>query len=349
MGLVPSVAVVVPAFNSELRIGRCVEACLAQSVPPHEVVVVDNGSGDDTAAVARSAGAKVIVEPVRGSYRARNAGWRSTDAQIIAFTDADCVPETSWLEKLLLAFSDPTIAGAGGPIQHAHVRSITQRWCVARHLLDQERNFETAFLPFVATANAAYRRVSLEQMDGFEDQLSSGGDVDLAWRIQMFGGVIAYRHDAIVNHHIEPRLGEITSRYRRYATGHALLARRWRSCGAERAIGSPLRDGIWMTCGLPLRVVAYLVRKRPVRFPCIDTVANAYYMWGRLEGWRLARASPLDPLPGISAEHGRVYVSDPRGHRHNSELPSTPSGIARPSSDKIVGGRSSAEPVRPTG
>jgi glycosyltransferase involved in cell wall biosynthesis len=83
------VSVVIPAYNEEARIREALASVRAQTVQPYEIVVVDDGSTDRTASIARAAGARVIEQPNRGLAAARNAGIRAAGAPWIAFLDAD--------------------------------------------------------------------------------------------------------------------------------------------------------------------------------------------------------------------------------------------------------------------
>jgi glycosyltransferase involved in cell wall biosynthesis len=200
------VAVVIPVRNSETMVGVCVTAGLVQTRPPDEVIVVDKGSTDATAASATAAGATVLSEPIPGSYRARNRGWESTNADVIAFTDGDCLPRPNWLAELLEPFRTPTVVAVGGPIIQAELNSAAQRWIVERHFLDQAFNVTGAFLPFFATANVACRRSVLETLGGFDSAFQSGGDNDFSWRVQaLAGGTLVYRPGAEVRHAIGER------------------------------------------------------------------------------------------------------------------------------------------------
>jgi O-antigen/teichoic acid export membrane protein/GT2 family glycosyltransferase len=291
-----SVAVVVPVRDEEALVGRCVGACLAQSVLPHEVIVVDNGSTDDTAAVARAAGATVLTEAQRGSYRARNKGWRSTDAEIIAFTDGDCIPDPQWLAELIAPFRDPSVGAVGGAIVQAELVSASQRWMVERKFLDQAQNAAHGFLPFFATANVAYRRSMLEMLDGFEEAYLSGGDCDMSWRVQALGGRrLVYRAEARVEHCVGPGLSEVTARWTSYEAEHILLERRWSSWP-----GYPASEGffertrrLWL---MPLALGHRALVGRPLSVPLIDAAVAISRERGRLRGRLNARHSTLGPL-----------------------------------------------------
>ena len=111
-----TISVVVPALNDSPMLARCLEALAGQTRQPDEVVVVDNGSTDDTADVARAAGARVITEPVRGIFPATSAGFDAARCEIIARLDADSLPPADWVARLEAAFdADPRLAFLSGP------------------------------------------------------------------------------------------------------------------------------------------------------------------------------------------------------------------------------------------
>ena len=96
----PRFSVIVPAYNVAPHIRACLEGLARQRVAPAEmeIVVVDNNSTDESAAIARSfPGVRVLSEPVQSSYSARNRGVRESTGEILAFLDPDCVPVPDWL------------------------------------------------------------------------------------------------------------------------------------------------------------------------------------------------------------------------------------------------------------
>jgi len=110
------ISVVIPAYNEERRIGHCLKTVMSQTVPPLEVIVVDNNSADDTAKIAREAGAIVVTEKHQGVTFARNTGFDLAKGEVIARTDADTIVPTDWIERISRHFEDDeSLEAISGP------------------------------------------------------------------------------------------------------------------------------------------------------------------------------------------------------------------------------------------
>jgi len=110
------ISVVVPAFNDSSMLAQCLAALAAQTRVPDEIVVVDNGSTDDTAAAARGAGARVIAEPLRGIFPATSAGFDTATGDLITRLDADSIPPADWLARVEAQFdAEPALDFLSGP------------------------------------------------------------------------------------------------------------------------------------------------------------------------------------------------------------------------------------------
>jgi len=197
------VSVVIPAYNEEKYLAQCLHSLVHQvDSPRHEIVVVDNGSRDSTAAIARAFGAQVINERQRGVGQARRTGFAAAQAPIIASTDADCAPAADWLNCIWQTFQEePDLVAVGGyalfldgPLYIRLAPQLNRRFnalsSIGRLLGRQP----------LSTQNLAVRRHAYEAVGGFNPAIVSPltlDDVDLTLRLSKVGPV-RVRSDLIV-------------------------------------------------------------------------------------------------------------------------------------------------------
>ncbi len=130
------VSVVVPAYNEERYLGRCLAALARQTYPADrfEVIVVDNGSTDATAELARRYGVRVIAEPRKGVAYARQTGFEAARGEVIASTDADTVVPPFWVSRIAAHFwADPVLGAVYGPVywpdfDKTHLLAAIRAW-----------------------------------------------------------------------------------------------------------------------------------------------------------------------------------------------------------------------------
>lgn len=114
--IMASISVVIPVWNDAEMLTACLRALARQTRPADEVIVVDNASTDDSAAVAVAAGARVICEPMRGILQASVTGFTAATGEVIARLDADSVPPADWLERIeAILAAAPAPAAVTGP------------------------------------------------------------------------------------------------------------------------------------------------------------------------------------------------------------------------------------------
>lgn len=117
------VSIVIPVYNEEDRIAECLEAISKQTVAPFEVIVVDNNSSDDTAAIAgRFPFVTVLTESRQGVVYARDRGFNAARGDVIGRIDADTVIPANWTATLQLIFAEPDIDVVSGVI---HIRDVS--------------------------------------------------------------------------------------------------------------------------------------------------------------------------------------------------------------------------------
>jgi glycosyltransferase involved in cell wall biosynthesis len=191
------VSVVIPARDAEATLGATLEALAGQAA---EIVVADDGSTDGTVALAQAAGARVVHAGGRGPANARNTGAAAASGAVLAFTDADCVPEPGWVAAALAALAGADLVqGAVLPPEGAAIGPFDRYiWVDHEHGLYE-------------TANLVVRRELFDNLGGFESVLvprkgiELGEDVWFGWRARRAGARTAFARDALVRHAVFPR------------------------------------------------------------------------------------------------------------------------------------------------
>jgi GT2 family glycosyltransferase len=195
-------SVVVPVRDGAARLRALLDALDAQTFARErfEVVVAANGSRDDSAAVARAAGASVVELPRPNRAAARNAGAAAARSERIAFLDADCVPESGWLEALIAGLDEAELAGGAVKLEAGSPPNGWERLDLLWRF-DQERNVAQGWS---VSANLAIRRAAFETLGGFDPGYRHvGEDVDLCVRARECGFRLAYVPGAVVRHEAE--------------------------------------------------------------------------------------------------------------------------------------------------
>jgi cellulose synthase/poly-beta-1,6-N-acetylglucosamine synthase-like glycosyltransferase len=198
----PSVSVIVPVRDGQSTIADCLDAILATDYPPdlREILAVDNGSSDGTAALIKARPVSYLHEPRRGVSHARNRGIAESTGDILVFVDADCVVDTRWLTELVRPFEDPDVGAVAGDLQHVPPSTPAERQ--AARLLGNWQRFAFSSDPaYPITANAAYRRDVLERIGPFDPHMTRAQDVELGLRFQERSGLrLAYAERATARH-----------------------------------------------------------------------------------------------------------------------------------------------------
>lgn len=177
------ISVVVPAYNAERFLARCLASVFAQTLKPHEVIVVDDGSTDNTAALAAQLGAKVVSRPNGGLSAARNTGIQSASGEWIALLDADDLWAPTKLERQAACIRIDTILVYTGIRYfddsgiHGENPAIDARF--AKKML----RYKNPITPSTVLA----RRSSLLSNGGFREDIRACEDWEMWFRLQCQG------------------------------------------------------------------------------------------------------------------------------------------------------------------
>jgi glycosyltransferase involved in cell wall biosynthesis len=197
----PAISVVVPAYNAAATIAECVRVLSEQTEPraSYEVIVVDDGSTDATAAIAARCGATVLRQPNAGPAAARNAGVAAARGSVVLFTDADCAPALDWMAEMVAPLANPQLAGVKG-VYRTRQRSLCARFVQIEY---QDRYDHTARRPYVDlvdTYAAGYRREVLVSSGGFDPRFRYLEDQELSFRLADVGCHMVFAPRAAVYH-----------------------------------------------------------------------------------------------------------------------------------------------------
>lgn len=284
-------SVIVPAYCAADTLGDCLSALKQQQLPPGvqlEIIVVDDHSTDNTAAVARQADVICVTTeaqtsaapaipgpepewliwrpagaaPSSGPGATRNRGVAASTGDLVLFTDADCVPTPNWAASLIAAFEDPQVAGVKGTYLTAQ-RSLVARFTQLEYSYKYQGMAKQHWIDFVDAYSAGYRRHVFLENDGFETAMMGNEDHELSFRLAQKGYRLKFVPEAVVYHR------HLTSvrRYlkRKFTIGYwKMQLLRWHPSKAMRDSHTPASQrGQLVLIGLLLATLALSLFWRP--------------------------------------------------------------------------------------
>jgi GT2 family glycosyltransferase len=223
----PRATVVVCTHNGAATLGNTCSGLAALDYPDYEVIVVDDGSSDGSAAIAADAGFTVVSTPNRGLSSARNTGLELASGEIVAYLDDDARPDPHWLRYLAATFLSSDHAAVGGPNLPPQDGMIAEAVANAPggpiHVLLSDREAE-----HIPGCNMAFRREALEDVGRFDPQFrAAGDDVDVCWRLREAGRTLGFHPAALVWHRRRGSIAGYWRQQRGYGRAEALLERKW--------------------------------------------------------------------------------------------------------------------------
>jgi GT2 family glycosyltransferase len=284
---VPAVSVIVPARDAAGTLGALLDALAAQDPVPggSEVIVADDGSQDATGALARAHPVVTTVVQTAGvgPGAARNAAIAEARGAVLAFTDADCVPEPGWLAAALAALDAGADLVQGAVVSAGPVGPFDRTVRVGQ------------LTGLFETANLVVRAAWVARVGGFEPWLAPrrskelGEDVWLGWRLSRAGARIAFAPDARVAHAVFPgTAGGFVAEHARLRYFPVMAARipELRETLCHRRVFLSRR-----TAAFDLALAGLLVAgatRRPL--PALAAVPYARHVWRAARPWGRRRA-----------------------------------------------------------
>jgi GT2 family glycosyltransferase len=318
----PDLSVVICSLNGAAGVDRALAALAVQTMADRlEVVLVDDGSTDGTAAVGRAHGATVVRHEVnRGLAAARNSGVAAAWAPIVAFLDDDCEPDPTWAERLLAAYDDEHVVGVGGsvvpgpgdgftlaylrrnnPLGPLEIELGAGEGMAYRLWLYLQRQWTRPGRPdrrpvfSLVGASMSFRREALLRVGLFDERFTFGAEeLDLCYRLrrQMPGASLVLEARAVVTHHFSPALRDTLRRSRAYGRGAARMHAKWRSFPPTIFFSPVLVGGLLA-----------LSARRPRVAPLALLAPHLLFPRGVAAALRARRPAPLlDPYVQVLAE-----------------------------------------------
>lgn len=182
------ISFIIPAYNEAALVGACIRSITMNCVVPHEIIVVDNNSTDDTMGAAIRAGAIVILETRKGVTRARQAGFEAARFGIVAFIDADSEIPPGWVRRALEFLAPSNVVAVSGPVSYYELslfkRAVSFSFYVVAKLA------HVAF-PMLQGGNFVVKAEALRRAGGFDTGVDFyGEDTNTAIRMSGVGRVV---------------------------------------------------------------------------------------------------------------------------------------------------------------
>lgn len=199
--MVDKVSLYIPCFNSANTISKCIESISKQTYKIDEIIVIDDGSTDNTCEIASRYNVKIIQHKEhKGLAEARNTGISNSKNEYIASIDSDCVARKDWLETLIATIKNENIAGAGGYLIETNSNSIADKWRMI-HLTQNWGNKKITNPRQLFGNNILFRKSALFDVGLYNPIYKTNSeDYDISQRLMKKGYTLVYTPKAKVGH-----------------------------------------------------------------------------------------------------------------------------------------------------
>lgn len=306
-----TVTLYIPCYNGEAYIADCIESALAQFRKPDEILVVDDGSTDRTAEIARRYDNVRVIrhERNRGLAAARNTALAAATGDLVASLDADCIAEKTWLYRLvwIMTRSPESVAGIGGMLVEQFQETAPDLFR-ATYMAQHKGEKSIVGIKMISGANTVFRRSALLQVSGYNEAFRTNGeDVHICYLLRQCGYTIVYEPSARVLH-------------QRRDTVRSVIRMNWAHWSHPTVILYPsttLRRAVHLTwlrakyCTQMIRADVHAGRYRLLPISLRNALVT--WWWPMRDWWRIKRAGNAAEIE-LTAEKARTY--DPQWLRH---------------------------------
>jgi GT2 family glycosyltransferase len=224
----PRISVVVCSYNGSRTIRDTLDHLARVDYPDFEVIVVNDGSKDDTPEIAKGYGVRVISTENRGLSAARNTGYEAATGEIVAYTDDDAYPDPDWLRFVALGFMDSNHVGIGGPNIAPYDDGYIAQCVAAAPGGPLQVLITDELAEHIPGCNMSFSKSALEAIGGFDARYrAAGDDVDCCWRLQDRGWTIGFHPGAMVWHHRRNSAQMFWRQQIGYGKAESLLEEKW--------------------------------------------------------------------------------------------------------------------------
>lgn len=193
------ISVVIPTFNEEVYIKRCLDSVFDQTIKADEVIVVNNNSTDRTVEIAQSFPVKIINEKIQGMTPARNKGFDEAKYDILARIDADCIVPKDWIKEIKRFFETTNYDAFGGPIRYYGIFQKPTPAILSRIQLELSKVSNHGNMTFQGSNMILKRKIWEKVKNNIcLDDKEVQEDLDLALNIIKIGGKIGLDPNLVI-------------------------------------------------------------------------------------------------------------------------------------------------------
>lgn len=188
------VSIILPTYNNGEDIGNCLDSLIHQTYRKFEIIVIDDGSTDNTEKIVKEYPVKYFKIKHSGRAHAKNIGAKMALGNILAFVEADGVYPSRYIESIVPHFiRDPEVGGVSTPYRVLNKTNFV----TSCKDIERQVNFSDDYKPFGASI---YRRSVFEEIGGFDESLEFGEDIDPFPRLIALGYKVSFEPQALWYH-----------------------------------------------------------------------------------------------------------------------------------------------------